>query len=282
MIGRVIARGLLAGLLAAAVVLAAAADAGAQAALTANLTSSVLGEVRAYTVRLPEGYAREPQRRYPVVYVLDGPPLDDHTAQGARALAAAGQAPGLIVVGIPNMQRSGRARDFLPPFLSFARRDGSPFTGGADRFLRFLREELVPRIERDYRTTRPRLLVGHSLGAIFVCYSLTAAPAYFDARFAHSPAIWRDEDAVAADLARGLAAARGLGSFFYLSVGEKEGDGLGRGYPKLHAVLRANAAAAGLRWHAEITPGSVHETNVARATPSALRAYFAGLTPARR
>jgi predicted alpha/beta superfamily hydrolase len=278
MIGRVIARALPA----IAVVLAAAADAGAQAALTANLTSSVLGEVRAYTVRLPEGYAREPQRRYPVVYVLDGPPLDDHTAQGARPLAAAGQAPGLIVVGIPNMQRSGRARDFLPPFLKFARRDGTPFTGGADRFLRFIRDELVPRIERDYRTTRPRLLVGHSLGAIFVSYSLGAAPAFFDARFAHSPAIWRDEDAIASDLRRTLAASRGLGTFFYLSVGDKEGGGLGEGYAKLHAVLRTSAAAAGLRWRAEITPGAVHETNVAKATPSALRAYFSGLAPPRR
>ena len=278
MIGRVIARVLLA----AAVILAAVPAADAQAPLTANLTSAGLGEVRAYTVHLPDGYARDIQRRYPVVYVLDGPPLDDHTAQGARPLAAAGQAPGLIVVGIPNMQRSGRARDFLPPFLSFARRDGSPFTGGADRFLRFLRDELVPRIERDYRTTRPRLLVGHSLGAIFVSYSVGAAPAFFDARFAHSPAIWRDEDAIAADLARSLAAARGLGGFFYLSVGEKEGGGLGDGYAKLHTVLRTRAAAAGLRWRADVTPGAVHETNVARSTPSALRAYFAGLAPTKR
>lgn len=278
MIGRVIARAFLA----VAIVLAAAAECGAQAPLTLNLTSTVLGEGRAYTVRLPEGYARDPQRRYPVVYVLDGPPLDDHTAQGARSLAAAGQAPGLIVVGIPNMQRSGRARDFLPPFLSFARRDGSPFTGGADRFLRFLREELVPRIERDYRTRRPRLLVGHSLGAIFVSYSVGAAPAFFDARFAHSPAIWRDEDAIAADLARSLSAARGLGGFFYLSVGEKENGGLGDGYAKLHTVLRAHAAAAGLRWKAEVTPGAVHETNVARSTPAALRAYFSGLAPTQR
>lgn len=278
MIGRVIARALLA----VAVVLAAAVDAGAQPALTANLTSTVLGEVRAFTVRLPDGYARDTQRRYPVVYVLDGPPLDDHTAQGARPLAAAGQAPGLIVVGIPNMQRAGRARDFLPPFLKFARRDGSPFTGGADRFLRFLREELVPRIEREYRTTRPRLLVGHSLGAIFVSYSVGAAPSFFDARFAHSPAIWRDEDAIAGDLARSLASARGLGGFFYLSVGEKENGGLGEGYAKLHTVLRTHAANAGLRWKAEVTPGAVHETNVARSTPSALRAYFSGATAPKR
>jgi predicted alpha/beta superfamily hydrolase len=244
--------------------------------IVGRLASSALAEAREFSVRLPASYAREPRRRYPVIYVLDGPPLDGQTAEGATRLAAGGLAPDVIVVGIPNMQRGGRARDFLPPFLSFRRRDGSPFTGGADRFLRFLRDELVPRIERDYRTTTTRLLVGHSLGAIFVCYSLAAAPALFEARFAHSPAIWRDEDAVVADVARALSAARSLGGFFYLSVGAQEGDGMGQGFEKLRAVLAERAAAAGLRWRAEVTAGAGHETNVRLATPAALRAYFAG------
>lgn len=270
MIGRVIARALLA----TAVLLAWPLDARAQTPLVGRVTSSVLGEMREFTVRLPAGYDRDRARRFPVVYVLDGPPLDQQTALAAAQEARAGGVPDLIVVGIPNMQRSGRARDFLPPFLSFPRRDGSPFTGGADRFLRFLRDELTPRIERDYRTTRPRLLVGHSLGAIFVCYSLMTAPAFFDARFAHSPAIWRDEDVVAGALSTWLTAARGVGGFFYLSVGAQEGDGLGRGYEKLKAVLSARAGAAGLRWQAAVTPGAVHETNVALATVPGLRAYF--------
>ena len=278
MIGPVIARMLLA----AAVLLAAATDARAQTPIVARLTSSVLGEVREFTVRLPASYGRERQRRYPVAYVLDGAPLDAQTFAGAAQLAAAGETPELIVVGIPNMHRGGRARDFLPPFLSFASRDGTPFTGAADRFLRFLREELTPRIERDYRTTRPRLLVGHSLGAIFVCYSLMAAPAFFDARFAHSPAIWRDEDLVAGELARWLTAARGLVSFFYLSIGAKEGDGLGHAYDKLKAVFGAHAAAAGLRWQANVTPDAVHETNVALATVPSLRAWVTSQPRPRR
>jgi len=246
-----------------------------------RLTSAALGEARDYSVRLPASYAREPQRRYPVIYVLDGPPIDGHTADGAAGLVGRGLAPEMIVVGIPNMRRGERARDFLPPWLSFRRRDGSPFTGGADRFLRFLRDELVPRIDRDYRTTAPRLLVGHSLGAIFVCYSLGAAPALFQGRFAHSPAIWRDEDAVVADVARTLSARRPVGGFFYVSVGDKEGNGMGFGYEKLRAVLAQHAAGADLRWLAEVTPGAAHETNVRLATPSALRAYFAGARPAR-
>ena len=277
MIGRVIARVLLA----AAVLLAWEVNARAQTPIVGRLTSSVLGEVREFTVRLPAGYARDRTRRFPVAYVLDGAPLDQQTAAGAAQESGPGGVPELIVVGIPNMQRGGRARDFLPPFLSFARRDGSPFTGGADRFLRFLREELTPRIERDYRTARPRLLVGHSLGAIFVCYSLMTAPAFFEARFAHSPAIWRDEDVVAGAFSTWLSSARGLGGFFYLSVGAKEGDGLGRSYDKLKAVLGARATAAGLRWQADVTPGAVHETNVARATPAALRAWIAHQPPRR-
>ncbi|MGD9902732.1 MAG: alpha/beta hydrolase [Vicinamibacterales bacterium] len=250
---------------------------GDEALRVGRLTSAALGEVREYSVRLPPGYARNPRRRFPVVYVLDGPPLDGYTAEGATRLADQGLAPELIVVGIPNMQTSGRARDFLPPWLSFRRRDGSTFRGGADRFLRFLRDELVPRIERDYRTAAPRLLVGHSLGAIFVSHSLVAAPELFDGRFAHSPAIWRDEDAVVAEVERALASGRPPGGFFYLSVGAKEGSGMGRSFEKLRAVLARRAAGPRLRWHAEVTAGAAHETNVRLATPSALRAYFAAM-----
>lgn len=244
---------------------------------TGRIQSAALGTAREFTVRLPEGYAAQPQRRYPTIYVLDGPPLDGHTADAARALAREGAGPGVLVVGIPNMRRGERARDFLPPSMSFPRRDGSTFTGGGDRFLGFLRDELVPRIDRDYRTAAPRLLVGHSLGAIFACWSLVSAPALFQGRFAHSPAVWRDEDVVMSAVDRYLASSRSLGGWFYASVGANEGEGLQSGYFRLRTVLERRATAAGLPWKAEVTPGAVHETNVRLASPSALRAGFAAL-----
>jgi predicted alpha/beta superfamily hydrolase len=262
-------------LLAAATTLVFAAGAQAETPVVGRLTSAALGEVREFTVRVPTSYAREPRRRYPVIYVLDGPPLDDHTAQAATQSATLGRSPELIVVGIPNMRRGGRARDFLPPYLSFRRRDGSLFTGEADQFLHFLKDELIPRIERDYRTAGPRLLSGHSLGGVFVCYSLTAAPALFDGRFAHSPAIWRDEDEMASRLSRWLRTARSLDSYLYLSVGAREGDELQSGYHRLRAALTEQASGAGLTWQASVTPEAVHETNVALATPASLQAFFA-------
>jgi predicted alpha/beta superfamily hydrolase len=253
------------------------AAAATPAPLVRRVRSAALDEVREYTVRLPEGYGRA-GRRFPVVYVLDGPPLDGHTEAAARVLARRGEAPGLIVVGIPNMRRGERARDFLPPAIHFALSDGSSFTGGADRFLRFLRDDLIPRVEGEFRTASPRLVVGHSLGAIFVTWSLTVAPELFAARFAHSPAIWRDEDLVVDGLSRWLAATRDSDRFLYLSVGANEGTGMQSGYHKLQALLATRAAGAGLRWHAAITPDAVHETNVERASLPALRAFF---TPSR-
>lgn len=251
-----------------------AAVAAAPNVLVRRFRSAALEEVREYMVRLPEGYAHPARRRYPVVYVLDGPPLDAQTDAAARVLARDRVAPGLIVVGIPNMQRGGRARDFLPPAIRLSRRDGSSSTGGADRFLRFLRDELVPRVDAEFRASSERLLVGHSLGAIFVTWSLTVAPDVFLARFAHSPAIWRDADVVVDGLSRWLDVTRQSNRFFYLSVGADEGAGMQTGYYKLQALLAAKAAGTGLRWQAAITPGAVHDTNVERASEPALRAYF--------
>ena len=52
-----------------------------------SLQSTVLGEPRAYVVHLPDSYARTPQQRYPVVYVLDGMSQSTHTAATAEVMA---------------------------------------------------------------------------------------------------------------------------------------------------------------------------------------------------
>lgn len=268
------------GRLAVAALLVAAATAAASESEVGRLESAALGGVREYTVRVPASYGRAPSRRYPVIYVLDGPPLDARTAEAAAANVARGASPELIVVGIPNMRPGERARDFLPPAVRFTRRDGSTFAGGADRFLRFLRNELIPKIERDYRTAAPRLIAGHSLGAIFVFYSLTEAPSLFAARFAHSPALWRGAPQVAASLSEWLDHRPGDGGYLHMTVGAEEGDSLQSGYRTLRAVLQAHPSTPGFRWDARVTPGAVHETNMALATPAALAAYF-GVAPPR-
>jgi len=52
---------------------------------------------------------------------------------------------------------------------------GGP-NGSGDRFLAFLKDEMIPTVEREYRTQRPRMLAGWSRGGLFVVYSLLAVP----------------------------------------------------------------------------------------------------------
>jgi hypothetical protein len=238
-----------------------------------TLPSAVLEEDRAFQVHLPESYLRDPGRRYPVIYVLDGSSQDLHTATSAAFLARSGAIPEVIVVGIPNVSGPGRQRDYTPPGM----RQDSEVTDGplgqADRFLAFLRDELVPRIEGDYRTTRPRMLAGNSRGALFVVYSLLAEPLLFDARLGHSPALWRDDEAIVTRLDEFLAASPSLTGFLFLSLGDQENEKMTAAFERAITTLERRAPPT-LRWLAEITRGADHGNNAVVATPAGLFATF--------
>ncbi len=239
-----------------------------------TLRSSVLEEERPFLVHLPESYARSPQRQYPTIYVLDGTSQDLPTARAADLMARIGTIPELIVVGIPNVGRGGRERNYTPPGLPIddAKRTGP--RGEGDRFLAFLGQELIPRIERDYRTSRPRLLAGNSRGGLFVVYALIDEPALFDAWLAFSPALFRDDDAIVVALDEALATRPEASGFLYVSLGDGENAKMNGSFAHLRAVLERRARPP-FRWHAAITPGAVHRDNAFLSTPLALRDLFA-------
>ena len=165
-----------------------------------SMTSSILGEEREYLVHLPEGYEHEATQSYAVLYVLDGSSQDLHTAASADLMARIGITPKVIIVGIPNVSGTGRQRDYTPPGM---RQDidfeDSP-EGRADNFMAFFRDELIPKIDAEYRTTSTRMLAGNSRGGLFVLYALTSDYLLFDSYFAHSPAFWRDDAKIVTQL----------------------------------------------------------------------------------
>lgn len=238
-----------------------------------TLASAVLGEQRDYLVHLPESYQDAPDRRYPVVFVLDGSSQDLHTAASAALMARIGVGGEVVVVGIPNVDGKGRQRDYTPPGMRQDLDADDPSLGGGDRFLAFLREELIPHVEQRYRVTGTRLLAGNSRGGLFVVYALTAEPGLFDAYLAHSPALWRDEQAMVGRLERFLDAAPAPAGMLFLSLGSAENDRMQDAFRRTEAVLRSQAPP-GLRWHAYLTSGAHHGNNAVRATPVALRWAF--------
>jgi uncharacterized protein len=141
--------------------------------VTRTMKSTILDEDRKVFVRLPATYDTS-GNAYPVLYLLDGTPasLLEMIAITTR-LRNDGNAPEMIIVAIENTNRN---RDMMPVVA----RD-YPGPPRAEAFLGFLEKELVPEIEKAYRTTQPRILMGKSLSGLFTVYSLLARPAAFNA-----------------------------------------------------------------------------------------------------
>jgi predicted alpha/beta superfamily hydrolase len=239
------------------------------------LTSEALGEQRPYFVGLPESYSRDSGRRYPVIYVLDGLSQGVPVAKAATQMSRDKLMPELIVVAIPNVSADGRERDYTPPSMrqDHERPDGP--AGRADAFLAFLRTELIPTIERDFRNAPERMLAGNSRGGLFVIYSLIAAPSLFHARFAHSTPLWREDGHLVKRLDAFLKAAPDLRGDLFLSVGGNETENMKRGFNSAADVLK-NRAPRVLRWWAETTPNAIHADNAHLAIPVGFRRVYEG------
>jgi len=246
-------------------------------AIVGQFHSTVLQERRDYFVHLPESYATDTAARYPVLYVLDGTSQSGHTAGSAALLARVGVIPEMIVVGVPSLDEDTRNRDYTPPDMRLdTDRPGGPY-GEADRFLRSLGSELVPLIERTYRTTRPRLLAGWSRGGLFVVYSELTAPGLFDGRFANSPALWRENDRIVEEADSALSSDSLVHGFLFLSLGDAENDKMKASFDHLRAVLQRHAVPR-LQWRTELSHGGTHETNPRLSTPVGLYTFFAAST----
>lgn len=163
------------------------------------ITSSRIGQRYDLLVSLPHDYATS-GKPYPVLYVLDGwhfplmAFLQNNNIFSERM-------PPVIIVNISHGDVGAtelRGRDFTP--TKTARYANS---GGAKPFLEFLEHELIPFVDRTYRTVATdRGLLGHSLGGLFALYTLEQRPGLFQRIVAASPALGRDDGSLVAALGR--------------------------------------------------------------------------------
>lgn len=137
------------------------------------IDSKVLGEQRRILVNLPDDYENT-EVNYPVVFHLYGDYTMNYFADAASILYRLKSfriIPGVILVGVDN---TDRYRDLRP-----VKPDGTP--GGADKFARYFREELIPFIKKNYRSADYHILAGPQAGACFGMYSLMEHTDLFNA-----------------------------------------------------------------------------------------------------
>src|SRR5436853_327354 len=155
-----------------------------------SLKSSNTGRSYDLYIHLPAGGAQDKEKKYPVLYVLDGQwdfKLLDSVYGG---LLYDKFVPEMIIVGItyagdnPNYDAL-RAMDYTP-----AAESRNPGSGDAPKFLAFLKKELVPFIETNYRADPAhRILMGSSLGGLFTLYAMFTEPTFFSGYISASPAV---------------------------------------------------------------------------------------------
>ena len=190
--------------------------------------SAALSEDRVIHVSLPPNYALAKQR-YQVIYLLDG-----HVRQFFDVTVAAA-AYDLI----------GDNHDYaMPPqiVIGVDQRDrGEDLSRNQDSFRRFLVEELVPYVDRTYRTTGFRTLIGHSLGGRFALTTFCRSPGVFPAVIAISAAgDSSGAGAAASCLASAFASDTTTLRQLVLSAGDREPRTLA-GVERLGEFLRGNA-----------------------------------------
>lgn len=222
-----------------------AAIPGARANMEVLETRRIRGKAFAYdhavTIALPASYRVQPDRAYPVLWVLDDPLLT-RTAIGLVDLLVSGNhIPEMIVIGVGSPAEEGlagigrRIAEFSPGSGGF----GPPGLGGeifaelapmpdyphrADAFLGFLVDELRPELGGQYRFSDDHVLHGHSLGAMFAGYLLFARPGAFAKMILGSPAMANVDGAVFKAEAAFAQKRRALPVSLYIGAGGGEPD----------------------------------------------------------
>lgn len=211
--------------------------------------SEILNEDRDYQLYLPASYQWALDRKYPALYLLDGESNFLHTAGSVSFFSAAGEIPEVIVAAVTS---TVRIRDFTQTDWSWHWIGG----GGAKNFKCILALELIPKIEKDYRTNGFRILSGVSASGQFALYTLTSEPSLFNVYFAISPSLDWDNDLPQRSLEESYEHRDSLKAFLYFAWSDDFGSALADDL-RLRETLEAKSQKE-FRWAAKGFPDETH------------------------
>lgn len=268
---------------------------------TRSVHSNIVGEDFQILVALPESYEKS-DKNYPVLYIVDANFAIGTTAEIVR-LGAQGEfeLPEMLIVGIgyelqaPIDLSPLRYRDLTPtdigPEAYNANRERMPEmppylgSGQAGKLLGFIREELMPLVNAEYRTKpEDSTLWGDSLGGLYALYVLFHQPEAFQRYVIGSPSIWWDHE-VTFQFEEAYAQTHSdLPARIFMMVGGEEEPqhipelasfGMVRNVHKMDALLRGREYP-NLDLTTHIFEGETHSSVIPMGIARGLRVVFRG------
>jgi predicted alpha/beta superfamily hydrolase len=223
--------------------------------------SRFLRNQRDLIIYLPPGYNEQPWRRFPVLYLHDGQNLFDRATafagqdwniQGsADYLIQSGAVEPLLIVGIYNTGKS-RIYEYTPTKV--------PKLGGgrADRYAKFLMQEVMPFVQQQYRALPAPSqtgIGGSSLGGLVSLYFGLKYPQTFGRIAALSPSVWWHQRAIHRFAAAATPEPRPR---IWLDIGTREGPRIVQDVEQLRDILLKKGWREGEDLHYARVEGAEH------------------------
>jgi predicted alpha/beta superfamily hydrolase len=224
--------------------------------------SRFLRNQRDLVVYLPPGYDDQPWRSFPVLYLHDGqnlfdgatsfiPGMDWHVGQTADNLILSDAVQPLIIVGIYNVGKS-RIYEYTPT--------KTPKLGGgrADRYAKFLIQEVMPFVQRQYRVVPDPSTTGmggSSLGGLVSLYLGLKMPRIFGRLAALSPSVWWNQRIILRFAAAAPVEPRPR---IWLDIGTREGPRIVQDVEQFRDILLQKGWRLGEDLHYQRVEGAEH------------------------
>ncbi len=251
-----------------------------------EMQSQVLNESRRISIYLPDSYQDSSSyRRYPVLYLRDGGKFF-HAFSGAVQHLAADATPHIPHMIVVAIHETDRVRDsaWTRSVIGFTGKEDQSFrtSGGGEQFLRFLEQELVPYVDKEFSTLPYRIYCGYSFTGLNVVDALLANNGVFDAFLIIDPSWWWDDHAAERRAEKTLprriynrtqvflaATTEAFPERYFIN---------GRDVAAFDGVLeRANPA--GLDWKLQRYSDESHHSMALRALYDGLTYFFRGYKP---
>ncbi len=228
--------------------------------------STKLDQSRRLKIQLPRNYDKNVNKKYPIVLVLDADYLFEPVAGNVDYFSYWEDMPESIVVGV--MQGDSRYFDGAYDETTYF-----PDDKGA-KFFEFIGLELIPYIDKKYRTAKFIIGVGHDFTANFLNYYLFKEPPLLNGYINLSPdlAPMMDERLVS----RIPQIKEKI--FYYLATGTDDIKGLMEASESLNAQL-SGINSKTFSYYFDNFEGATHYSLGARGIPNALEKIFSVYRP---
>lgn len=231
-----------------------------------KIKSYKLDQTRKIKIQLPRNYENNEFKKYPVIVVLDGDYLFEPVAGNVDYLSYWEEMPEAIVVGV--LQKNTRNEDCSYDDLNYLPEKE------ATNFFEFLGLELLPDIEKKYRTANFRIAVGHDYTSNFINYYLYKESSLFQGYINLSPEYAHKSEA---RLLEKLTSVNSK-TWYYLATGANDVKGIREKALAIHTSLKT-IENENLNYSFDDFENASHYTVAGLAIPRALSNIFSMYPP---